>query len=244
MAMVEPLVRGLAKNDSPWCEYVASFLTDAVRVVWGTSASTKAAEDGLGIKPSVYWYIRRVHHTLNHVILFHRVRRDELLDDERGACPFDTGALWSGRTIRTTMTASEKRAYFEKHDRAIARGIDDFETWLQVNHGGLCASYESGERPQQDIPEIVQAVGATAPWAPWAWEVRAEKHRVHSIMTPVGVVWTRDAENSFTEWLKGAGLEDAIKARLRALISAIEVRCEPGESVFERAVRRISELSP
>ena len=248
MVAPEPLVRGLKRDDRPWCAYVASFLSTAVPANWGTGTETQAAETGLRIEPSIYWYVRRVHHHFNSVVLFHRVEPAMLRADERGACPFDTGALWSGNTIKTGMSDDEKRAYFVLHDRPIAVGLDAFGPWIDRNYGGFCAGYHAGERPSVDIPEIVTAVGAGARWAPWAWEVRVEKARVHQVVRPVGIVWRREDADAFKLWVReskpgGAGLDDLTAHGLLDIVASIELVCNPRESAYERALRHITEAT-
>lgn len=240
----EPLVHGKKVDppDTSWCKFVAGILTRAVTIPPSSIGPTLAAETGLGIGSSVYWYVRRVHHDNNHVVLLHRIDRSTARATDRGACPFDTGALWSGWTIVSGLAADEKRAYFERHDRPILEGLDAFPSYIARNYSGDLGAYDDGAQPSTDIPEVCGWTKRDSRWPPWTWEVRVAKDRLHDVVSLVGVVWRREDASRFDRWVddeSGLGRDDA--EHLLARVADAELLCGPAEQPRQRAQRAIRE---
>ena len=157
-------------------------------------------------------------------------------------CPFDSGALWSGNTIKSGWTPDQKRAYFAEHDHPIRDGIDMFPAYVALNHKGDLAAYDRGDRPTIDIQEIVAVTGDAPEWPPWTWELRVEKERVHDVLSLTGIVWTNDSAARFRRWIDDdSGLDTPDAKELLALVVDRELRCGDDETPRQRAERAIME---
>lgn len=161
--------------------------------------STIAAERGLGLNPSHYWFISSAKRAFGQAITLWIPRFDQRAPPG-GVCPFDTGGLWNGKISAQPSfhTQVERRRYFDKRKADLTgweiRVSEDVQQrWTSP------PAYVRGDRPDKRGDRLSQA--STNTDRAWTWEARLERSVEPVPLELSRMVWTQDNRNVFLQWL-------------------------------------------
>lgn len=166
----------------------------------GRGPTTAAAEDGLQIDPSAYWYIGRLEPDYAYIVT---LSIDALEPGAQGVvCPFDTGGLWHDKlTLVAPLTPTQKRQFLADNSYSMDNYHAAMQSWLEsafeVNEH--VASYSRGAKPSaHSIPDIVIDDDTRS----WTWEVRvAVKAATDSLPPATSLHMTEQQYDQYETWL-------------------------------------------
>ena len=178
---------------------IADILLEKIEL-FGKSEKTAQAEAGLGLHPSWYWFVARTDDTYGFAVFFWTSTDELWYADERGICPFDSGGLWHGHVLLTPplLTAAEKQAFFELHDRPLLGWNERFVEYLATNYDTF-ADYVNGLAPKSGIHEIRK--DANGPLA-WSWEARLQRTDVPGRVVVSRLFCRGEFDKRFLNWLE------------------------------------------
>lgn len=167
--------------------------------------STSAAEMGLGLPPSVYWYIGSCHANFaGHAVALWQVGPTAGLDG--GICPFDSGGLWH-RYIHTDPplnSAGEVVDYFVMSDRPLEDWPLPVSAEVRQCYDDFVADYVLAPKPPDRRPTA--RVHLPAPHQDpraWLWEARiAVSDAGRAPLNLRWFYWRQEDSNLFTRWVK------------------------------------------
>jgi hypothetical protein len=203
--------------------------------------STRAAETGLGLSHSMYWYIGTAIEAYSGDVVGVWDPQPALTLAEGGTCPFDTGGLWHGRftTSPPLLDRAEILAYFRVCDIQL-------QHWESAVAASLVAGwsepddYVSGAPPAPPITPRDHSMN-TSPQA-WVWEGRvATSDKPTTRLDLVELYWTEGSKRRFFSWLlRYGGLSDPDRS---TLLEAIRRVSRPVADVFPSVQDRLLGLA-
>ena len=212
------LIRGLRQNlvhgGGDW----RTLLTSAVRGEWPAlwaSPQTLEAEHGLGIggKP-YYFYVLRAEKSFGLVVFVLREVEEAVWPaDAKGATPFDSGGLWSGKVAtHPELGESGRRVFFQDHDVPLMEWKAEFEQYVRT-HYGTVSDYIRGDAPMlgkapQNL-EVTVIKGSPNNKRAWTWEVRIPHDLVAGRLELVAAYMTEKRRKSYVDWLSESSLTES-----------------------------------
>lgn len=223
-----------------WLERVEDILTG--RFMSGPSrGATAAAEEGLALAPSAYWYLCRSDLRFGFVVFLWRVQRaNPLLADDGAVAPFDTGGLWHGH-IQTALilSESERQQFVSRHSRPVYRWLPELTSWLDRNYASP-GDYVIGVPPRAGLAGIVYDGRNEAP--AWTWEARLHKDSFRGQIAIERIFWTAADRSAFEDWLETREIDDREAVDLLELIAAVTIETPATERASEEVVRYLLEI--
>ena len=189
-----------------WCE----LMTSAIRGEWPApkaSEQTLEAERGLGIggKP-YYFYVLRAEENFGLIVLvLSEVEEADWPASAKGATPFDSGGLWSGK-IRTRLRLNRagRRRFFQNCDVPLVDWRAAFEQYIGT-HYGTVSDYLNGSAPgignkPTDLGvTIIRGQPNTA--QAWTWEVRVPYDLAAGRLELRAAYMTEIRRDDYLDWL-------------------------------------------
>lgn len=171
-------------------------------------AKTQAAELGLGLDTSAYWFIFRCVEPFGRIVVVSEPPR--YLTDPAGtagATPFDSGGLWDDRIEAHPPFGddAERVQYFWDAQVSLREWVRSFVDWL--SDGGLkLAEYVLGLPPTQS-GRIICTTPPNQERA-WTWEVQLPTTTPkHELPRRHNLVMREDEAEWFLTWLRDDDVE-------------------------------------
>ncbi len=207
------------RGGGDWCE----LMTNAIRGEWPApeaSEPTLEAERGLGIggKP-YYFYVLRAEESFSLVVLvLSEVEEANWPVGAKGATPFDSGGLWSGK-IKTHPELDEigRRTFFQDHDVPLVDWRLAFEEYVRT-HYGTVSDYLKGNAPgpgnePQDLGVTIIKGNPNNKRA-WTWEVRIPHDLVADRLKLQAAYMIEADYKRYLDWLGPSSLTDREISRI------------------------------
>lgn len=119
------------KDDAkPWQQRVFDFM-DFKLEEQAPAANTVAAENGLKIPPSHYFYVMKVHRPFDYIIFIYQLA-ENVASELKGVSPFDTGGLWHDYHVKKSMNENDKQDLFDALNYSLCEYETHFQTYLQT----------------------------------------------------------------------------------------------------------------
>jgi len=200
------------------------------------SESTKAAERGLGLQRSHYWYILRAEAMFGYAVFSARATIADWQPHDGGACPFDSGGFWHGyiATDPPLLTGGAKKSFFERHNQPLAVWRQGFDAYLSSNYD-RARDYIRGRAPRHGLPEIMKV--STNTTQAWTWEARTRPDApLRERIELIGLYWSAQDQDQFEYWVESeSSYDDSKQEKLVAWTQSHSRRCAPSESPAARA---------
>lgn len=168
----------------------------------GTSPGTTAAEQGLELDRSAYWYLGRVVHIYGRVLMVWRLSAEDAPGVSGTVSPFDSGGLWHGHIAVDPPFALDAEAvkYVKEWTTDVAAGSAMFKEWIAdafVNP----FEYVAGLGPP--IWQMCSRLDQDNEFS-WSWELR---HRKEFDVDPEvllidTIFWSQDDYQNFRSFLR------------------------------------------
>ena len=198
----------------PWQRVLRDRLTHAYTLLTPSDA-TKEAEDGLGYKPSAYWYVHRCEPAFGRVAVTWTAGATALPSPAAQCTPFDTGGVWGRRiAVHPEFTGIPDLVSFV-HGAAVEAGQieNKFTSWMAVCYAQKM-DYQHGKPPIAYTSRIVMDDKVNKPRA-WTWEFRIEAAKIQSdVIAPVAIYWPERDYEDFERWIGVS--DDRLSAREQA----------------------------
>ena len=226
------------RGGGDWCE----LMTNAIRGEWLAPKAleqTLKAERGLGIggKP-YYFYVLRAEGSFGLVVFV--LSEMEEVDwplDAKGATPFDSGGLWSGK-IKTHPELDEagRRTFFQDHDVPLADWRLEFEKYVRTHYGTVSDYLKGnapgpGNEPQDSGVTIIK--GSPNNKRAWTWEVRVPHDLVAGRLELRAAYMTETRRDAYLDWLWRSSLADDESLRIQRWVETHVIVPNQDESVAQ-----------
>ena len=205
--LIRGLRQGRVHGDGDWRE----LMTDAIRGAWPApraSDQTLRAERGLGIggRP-YYFYILRAEEDFGLVVFVLNESEDaNWPSNAKGATPFDSGGLWSGKiATNPELNDAGRRTFFQRHDVPLVDWKAAFEKYIHA-HYGTVADYLKGSAPgsgsklQNSGTVIIK--GSPNDRRAWTWEVRVPHDLIARHLDLRAAYITEANHSRYLHWLR------------------------------------------
>jgi len=166
------------------------------------TANTEAAEIGLGMPPSSYWFVLSGNPAFGRILIMSQPNPTVLRGCDGGATPFDTGGLWHNHIVAVPpfTTPAGKVAYFNSTSASHEDADDEAKDWI-LQHYSNSVDYVYGSPP--DSLDRIDTTSGVNDSRAWTWEVRLNSLDYdHHPVPPVIVVLTPEDSRHFSVWLQ------------------------------------------
>jgi hypothetical protein len=231
-----PWVLGIRPKRIDWFRHVQALLLSTFHTDVSGGA-TAAAEAGLGLPPSCYWYIFRTEAHFGHIV-FLWTEKTAFRPGDGAVAPFDTGGIWHGHVMMDPVLDSDGKARFVASNSAPVSGWRGaFEKWILANYESM-AEYVAGTPPKVGVPGIVYDSRNSA--VSWTWEARLEKKSYRQQVAIRHVFWNADDRKAFEDWVEvRSGLDEKVAEDLLALVDLVSIESLRTERANEEVVRHL-----
>jgi hypothetical protein len=236
-----PWVLGIRPKSATWLRRVRSLLL-LTFVDDAPGAATEAAELGLGLPPSLYWYVFRTDEDFGHIVFLWETTGD-LVATDGAVTPFDTGGVWQGHITTDPALDPEVRSRFVAvHSRPVSEWLETLQLWIRANYSGT-AGYVLGEPPRIGVPGIVYDSRNQA--RAWTWEARIEKAAYRQQVGIRHVFWSADDRKAFEDWVESvdSGLDERMAETLLVVVERASVEIPRTERANEEVVRHLLRMA-
>lgn len=204
--------------------------------------TTVAAEAGLGIPPSSYWYILYSHHAFGRILILAEPETSTLRSLTGGATPFDSGGLWHGHIKGAPPFGSEadRTAYFSSSCTALPATESAVTNWVQSGYD-TPTDYVIG-LPPKHLDRIINSSATNDPRA-WSWEAHISSldYSPHPV-TPQKVILSPEDARYFPIWLQDE--DNSLKLHeQRQLLMWCANNLVPAANPLETAIDYLSRAS-
>ena len=236
------LIRGLRQSlvhgGRDWRE----LMTSAIRGEWPVpkaSERTLETERGLGIggKP-YYFYVLGTEESFGLVVfVLSEVEEADWPSDAKGATPFDSGGLWSGKVAtRPELDEAGRRTFFQDHDVPLVDWRTAFEEYIRT-HYGTVFGYLKGNAPgpgnkAQDLGVSIIRGRPNGKRA-WTWEVRVPHDLVTGRLELRAAYTTETRRDAYLDWLWRSSLADDESLRIHRWVETHVIVPNQDESVAQ-----------
>jgi hypothetical protein len=224
-----------------WQEVVALLVLGDLHLV-PPSETTTAAETGLGIPPSWYWYVARTETAFGRTLSFWSTAVDPWLADERGVCPFDTGGLWHGfiKTKPPLANGAKKKELFGRYDLILSGWGPKFHLYLRESYTAP-EDYVHGQCPTKRLPEILPVPENSS--RAWTWEARVRRDATKGRVLLERLYCLEEDKLAFLEWLvEEASFDLPAKKAITSWIEEHAVLCSHADLPWQRGQRDLLEF--
>lgn len=234
-----PWVLGIRPKATVWYRRVQSLLLSTFPSDIA-GVSTAAAENGLGLSPSLYWYVLRTEEHYGHVV-FLWSEREAFLPEDGAVSPFDTGGLWHGHVATDpAVEPDDRKEFVAANSVPVSDWLVAFQSWIRANYART-AEYVEGQPPNVGVARIVYDSRNSAP--AWTWEARVEKGRYRQQVAIRHVFWSADDRKAFEDWVEErSGVDDKLAEDLLELVAAVTVETPRVVRANEEVVRHLLRL--
>ena len=242
------LTRGLRRRPvhggGDWCE----LMTNAIRGEWPApeaSEPTLEAERGLGIggKP-YYFYVLRAEGSFGLVVfVLSEVEQADWPWDAKGATPFDSGGLWSGKiATRPELDEAGRRAFFQDHDMPLVDWRAAFKQYIRTHYGAV-SDYLKGSAPElgnepTDLGVTIIRGQPNAAQA-WTWEVHVPHDLVAGRLELRAAYMKEIHRDTYLLWLWDSSLTERESSRIYRWVKDYVVVPAEDESVVQAVEDRM-----
>jgi len=223
---------------SDWRVVVLNRLIGQYSVI-PTSASTSAAEKGLGIAPSAYWFLSRVDNLYGRVLMVWTAKGS--VSPNSRLSPFDTGGIWHDHLEADPpfSSPSDKAAFVSQYTMVPADGFPVFSEWLSTAFAGPHEYVAAAaSEPYYIIHErLASCKSAFA----WSWELRTPKSDLPSSdLALKAVFWERSDYLDFRNYVR-VNSDDQLFAAVTTLLSTVSHVYENLNQATQEARRYVVE---
>ena len=244
------LIRGLRRRPIQGSEDWRELMTSAVRGEWPApeaSQQTLQAEHGLGISGRPYYfYVLRAEENFGLVVFVLREVEEAVWPaNAKGATPFDSGGLWSGRVAtHPELDMSGRRVFFQDQDVPLVDWRAAFEDYIRT-HYGTVSDYLEGNVPgpgtaSQD-PGITIIRGSPNDKRAWTWEVRIPYDLVSDRLELQAVCMTEIDRKTYVDWLGRSSLRDTERRQMHRWVQDYTFVPAEDKSVVQAVEDRVAQ---
>lgn len=231
----------LKSGGKRWQEVVALLILGDLHLV-PPSATTTAAEAGLGISPSWYWYVARTETVFGRTLSFWSTAAEPWHADERGICPFDTGGLWHGfiKTRPPLADGAKKKELFGHYDLVLSGWGPKFHLYLRESYTAP-GDYVHGQYPAKGPAEILPAPENAS--RAWTWEARVRRDATRGRVLLDHLYCLEEDKTEFLEWLiDNESFDLPTKKMITNWIEEHAVLCSHTDLPWQRGQRDLLEF--
>ena len=242
------LIRGLRQSrlrgGGDWRE----LMTSAVRGKWPApkaSARTLEAESGLGIRGEPYYfYVLRAEESFGFIVFVLREVEEAVWPlDAKGATPFDSGGLWSGK-IRTDpgLDRAGRRKFFRGSDVHLVDWRAKFEHYIGTRYGTVSdyvkgSAPRLGNKPMGSGTPIIEGQSNTA--QAWTWEVRVPHDEAARRLELQAAYMTEADRRRYLDWLWHGSLTERESSDIHRWVEDYVIVPTQDESVAQAVEDRL-----
>ena len=242
------LIRGLRQRPvhggGDWRE----LMTNAIRGEWPApkaSERTLKAEHGLDIggKP-YYFYVLRAERNFGLVVfVLSEIEEADWPTDAKGATPFDSGGLWSGKVAtHPELDEAGRRAFFQDHDVPLVDWRAAFEQYIRTQYGTVSDYIKGiapGTRSEPQNLGVTIIKGNPNDKRAWTWEARVPHNLVAGHLELRAAYMTETRRGAYLDWLWHSSLTEHESSRIHRWVEDYVVVPVEDESVVQAVENRM-----